>query len=84
MSYEKVTKYQSQLIIGKKQTLKAMKNGETSVIVIAEDADQHITIQVKQLAEVLDILCLTVDSKKKLGAACGIDVAASVVAIKHR
>ena len=82
MSYEKVIAVKPKIIIGLKETLKAMKNGEISEVVIAEDADQFITDQVEALAEVLDIKCLKVDSKKKLGAACGIDVSTSTVAIK--
>lgn len=82
MSYEKVAAVRSKIVIGLKETLKAMKNDEISEVVIAEDADQFITSQVEQLAEVLDIQCLKVNSKKRLGAACGIDVATSTVAIR--
>lgn len=82
MSYEKVNQVKSQTIIGLKQTLKAMKNGQISEVYIAEDADRYMTREVEELAKTLDIPCLRVDSKKKLGAACGIDVGASTVAIK--
>ncbi len=74
---------QSRVIIGLKQTLKAMKNGEISEVFIADDADQHMTQKVSSLAKELDIPCHYVDSKEKLGAACGIEVGASTVAIKH-
>ncbi|MBP1970856.1 large subunit ribosomal protein L7A [Virgibacillus natechei] len=83
MSYEKVTQVQSRIIIGTKQTLKAMNNGEISEVLIAEDADQYITESVASLAEELDIPCEWVDSMKRLGAACGIEVGASTVAIKR-
>lgn len=83
MSYEKVTQLRSRLIIGTKQTLKAMKNGEVSEVYIAQDADQHITDTIKEEAEKLNIPFVIVDSKKKLGLACKIDVDASAVAIKH-
>ena len=82
MSYEKVTKAQSRIIIGTKQTLKSMRNGEVSVVYIADDADQQITQKVASLANELGIPCQRVDSMKKLGAACGIEVGASTVAIK--
>ncbi|WP_407692001.1 ribosomal L7Ae/L30e/S12e/Gadd45 family protein [Radiobacillus deserti] len=42
MSYDKVAQVKTGLIIGTKQTLKAMKNGEVSEVVIADDADQHV------------------------------------------
>jgi large subunit ribosomal protein L7A len=82
MSYEKVTQLKSQIMIGMKQTLKAMKNGQISEVYIAEDADRYMTQRIEELAKTLGIPCQRVDSKKKLGAACGIDVGASTVAIK--
>ncbi|MFS0675096.1 ribosomal L7Ae/L30e/S12e/Gadd45 family protein [Ornithinibacillus sp. 179-J 7C1 HS] len=82
MSYEKVTQVKSHTIIGVKQTLKAMKNGQVKQVYIAEDADRFVTLKVEELAKTLDIEVERVDSKKKLGAACGIDVGASTVAIK--
>ncbi|MEN1968928.1 50S ribosomal protein L7ae-like protein [Lentibacillus sp. N15] len=83
MSYEKVTQVQSRLIIGVKQTLKAMEKGVISEVIIANDADQHMTDRVMRLAEDLDIPIIRVSSMKKLGMACGIDVGASTVAIKQ-
>ena len=83
MSYEKVTQLQSRIIIGTKQTLKAMNNGEVCEVYIAEDADQHITDKILGEAKKLGIPYVMVDSKKKLGKACKIDVDASTVAIKH-
>ncbi|HLR09179.1 MAG TPA: 50S ribosomal protein L7ae-like protein [Bacillota bacterium] len=83
MSYEKVTQAQSRIVIGLKQTLKAMKNGEASEVIVAKDADSYIIEQVIELADELDIPYQYVDSKRKLGAACGIDVGASTVAIKQ-
>lgn len=83
MSYEKVCQMQPRIIIGTKQTLKAMKNGEISEVFIADDAEKQITQKVAHLAEELNIPCYHVDSMKKLGVACGIDVATSTVAIKH-
>jgi large subunit ribosomal protein L7A len=84
MSYEKVAQVKSRIIIGTKQTLKAMKNGEISEVVIADDADKHITRKVADLAEELEIPCQHVDSMRKLGAACGIEVGASTAAIREQ
>lgn len=83
MSYEKLTQVQSKVIIGTKQTLKAMRNNEVSEVYIATDADQQLTGQVVILAEELNIPCQRVDSMKKLGTACGIEVGTSTVAVKH-
>ncbi|SFB33946.1 large subunit ribosomal protein L7A [Lentibacillus halodurans] len=83
MSYEKVTRFRSELIIGTKQTLKAIKHGAASEVFIADDAEQQITQKVEHLARASGVPCHRVDSKRKLGAACGIDVDASVAAVKQ-
>ncbi|MGM8365556.1 50S ribosomal protein L7ae-like protein [Virgibacillus sp. W0181] len=84
MSYEKVAQHKARTIIGTKQTLKAMRNGEISELFIANDADQQIIGKVIELANSLNIPCSHVDSMKKLGAACGIEVGASTVALKQK
>lgn len=83
MSYEKVTQVRSRLIIGVKQTLKSMKKGLVSEVIIANDAEQQLISMVAHEAEELGIPVKRVDSMKRLGTACGIDVGASTVAIKH-
>ncbi|MFB1051368.1 50S ribosomal protein L7ae-like protein [Paraliobacillus sp. JSM ZJ581] len=83
MSYEKVAQVKEQLVIGTKQTLKAIRDGEVAQVVIAADADQQITKKVSQLAKEMNVPCVRVDSKKKLGKACGIDVGTATVAIKQ-
>lgn len=83
MSYERVTQLQSRIIIGSKQAIKAMNNGEVCEVFIAQDTDQHITESLITLAEKLEIPYVIVDSKRKLGVACKIDVDASTVAIRH-
>ncbi|RBW67749.1 50S ribosomal protein L7ae-like protein [Bacillus taeanensis] len=81
MSYEKVTQAKD-FIVGTKQTLKALQNNEVAEIVIASDADQRITNKVITLAKEQQIPISIVDSMKKLGKACGIEVGAAAVAIK--
>lgn len=83
MSYDKLTQVQSSIVIGTKQTLKAMRNNQISEVFIATDADEHLTAQVVNLAKELNIPCERVDSMKKLGMASGIDVGTSTVAIKQ-
>ncbi len=84
MPYEKLSQVHSRIIIGTKQTLRAMKNSEVSEIYIATDADQKLTQPVTDLASELNIPLQYVDKKKKLGQACGIEVNTSTVAIKHK
>lgn len=82
MSYEKVSQANGQLIIGTKQTLKALRNNEVKEVIIAEDADRHVTDKVRIAAVEKQVPVYNVESMKKLGKACGIDVGAAAVAIK--
>jgi large subunit ribosomal protein L7A len=82
MSYEKVSQAGSNIVIGTKQTIKALKNGEVNEVIIAEDADRHVTNKVLSVAQEKDVQITKVESMKKLGRACGIDVGAATVAIK--
>jgi large subunit ribosomal protein L7A len=80
MSYEKVSQAHK-IIVGTKQSVKALVNNEVKEIVIAEDADFRIIQKVIQSAEQLHIPLTKVSSMKKLGKACGIEVGAAAVAI---
>jgi large subunit ribosomal protein L7A len=80
MSYEKVLQAQK-FVIGTKQTVKALKEGNVKELVVASDADPKLTAKVVNEALEIDIPILYVDSMKKLGKACGIEVGASTVAI---
>ncbi|MFS0865295.1 50S ribosomal protein L7ae-like protein [Fredinandcohnia sp. 179-A 10B2 NHS] len=80
MSYEKVLQAKK-IIIGTKQTVKAIQSSNVLEVVVAEDADRRVINKVLQLAEEQQIPVLKVDSMKKLGKACGIEVGASTVAI---
>jgi large subunit ribosomal protein L7A len=81
MSYEKVIQAKS-VIIGTKQTIRALKNNLIQEIVIARDADIYLTDRVIETATELSVPITYVDSMKMLGKACGIDVGAATVAIK--
>jgi large subunit ribosomal protein L7A len=80
MSYERV-KQAKKTIIGIKQTAKAMNSGQVKEIFVALDAEERITEPVVQTAKNKGIPLHFVDSKKELGKACGIQVAATIVAI---
>lgn len=80
MSYEKVAQAKK-IIVGSKQTVKALKAGEVIELVIAKDADMKVTAHVLQTAREMNTAITYVDSMKKLGKACGIAVGASAVAI---
>lgn len=81
MSYEKVLQAKD-LVIGTKQTLKALEEGIVTEVIIAEDAEYRVIYKVEAFAKAKDIPLLYVDSMKKLGKACGIEVGAATVALR--
>jgi large subunit ribosomal protein L7A len=80
VSYEKVLQA-NKVIIGTKQTVRALKEGNVSELVVAEDADPNVTDLLIKQANDANIPIVHVDSKKKLGKTCGIEVGAAAVAI---
>jgi large subunit ribosomal protein L7A len=80
MSYEKVLQAK-QIIVGTKQTVRALKEGKVQEVVIAEDADSFIIDKVLEAAKEANVPVTKVDSMKKLGKACKIQVGAAAVAI---
>lgn len=80
MSYEKV-KQAKKVVIGTKQTIKALNSGIVSEVIIAQDADVKLTSKVEELASEKGIPITKVDSMRELGKISGIDVGAATVAI---
>ena len=80
MSYEKVLQAQK-FVIGTKQAVKALKEGNVRELIVAKDADAKVTAKVVSEALDINVPILYVDSMLKLGKACGIEVGASSVAI---
>ncbi|GIN87800.1 ribosome-associated protein L7Ae-like [Heyndrickxia sporothermodurans] len=80
MSYEKVSQAK-QIIVGTKQTVKALKNNNVDELIIAKDADPFVIEKVIQVANEMNTPILIVDSMKKLGRVCGIEVGAAAVAV---
>lgn len=80
MSYDKVTQ-ETKIVIGTKQTLKALEEEIVQEVIIATDADRRVVQKVEMMAKKKNVPIFTVDSMKKLGKACGIDVGAATVGI---
>jgi large subunit ribosomal protein L7A len=80
MSYEKVLNA-NQLVIGTKQTVKALNKGIVKELILAKDADAIIIRELAEYANELKIPVSYVESMKKLGKTCGISVSATAVAI---
>ncbi|KYG33943.1 50S ribosomal protein L7ae-like protein [Alkalihalobacillus trypoxylicola] len=81
MSYEKVMQANN-LVIGTKQTLRALTNNEVLEVYIAKDAEFRVIQKVEGLATNKEVPIVYVDSMKMLGKACDIEVGAATVAIK--
>ncbi|CAH2716654.1 Ribosome-associated protein L7Ae-like protein [Neobacillus rhizosphaerae] len=80
MSYEKVLQAQ-RIVIGTKQTVKALNEGQVKELIVATDAEPKVTAKLVNVASESDVPIRYVDSMKKLGKACGIEVGAATVAI---
>ncbi|SMO79773.1 ribosomal L7Ae/L30e/S12e/Gadd45 family protein [Melghirimyces algeriensis] len=80
MSYDKV-KSANRLLIGAKQAKKAIQQGKATRIVIAKDAEEHITQSLIELCRNHGVAVSYVDSMQELGKVCGIDVGAATAAI---
>lgn len=81
MSYEKV-KQAKNVLIGTKQTKKAIIQENVEEVFVAEDADQHLIQPIIDLCQEHGIKVNFVDSMKQLGKACGIQVGAAAAAIQ--
>ena len=80
MSYEKALQ-NATLMIGTKQTTKAVEQGIARELYVAKDADPKITAKVVSLSRRSGIPIHYVDTMKQLGKACGIEVGAAMVAV---
>ena len=68
-------------VVGTKQTLKALENGETGLVYIAEDAEAKVVRPVLSLCEEKGIEVRRVETMIELGKMCGIKVKAASAAI---
>ncbi len=67
-------------IIGIKQTAKALKQDKVKTLYIAEDAEAHLIQQLMELAKEKGVEVIKIDSMRKLGKACEIEVGAAAAA----
>lgn len=74
-------KNSSNIIIGLKQTLKAIQNDKAARIYLSSDADDYIKRSVQEACEQKNLEIVYVNTMKELGEACGIDIGASAAAV---
>ncbi len=70
-------------VVGTKQTIKAIENGEVHKVFIARDAEEKVISPVVTLCEAKNIEPHYVESMQQLGKLCGIKVKAATAAIKE-
>ena len=64
----------SPVVVGVKQSQKAIARDQAAGVLIAQDADEHVTGPVKDLCGAKGITVETVPTMQELGKACGIHV----------
>ena len=69
------------IIVGSKQTLKAIQNNEVKKIFLAEDIDQPLKVKILKAVKNNNIPIEIFTSKSELGRVCGIDVSAATAAL---
>ncbi len=68
-------------VVGLKQVVRAAHEGKVCVVFIARDAQVHLKERVVDAVGDKDIKVIYVETMKKLGDACGIDVGAACAGI---
>lgn len=70
------------LVIGVKQVTKVLLSDKAFLVLVAKDAEQHVTRRVVELANEKNVQIVFVDTMKELGRACNIDVGAATAVIE--
>jgi len=72
---------QNKVVIGKKQTLRALLKNEAVKVYISKDADFHVTEPIVDVCKENGVEIIYFDNMRELGTACGIDVNAAAAAV---
>ncbi|WP_026883626.1 ribosomal L7Ae/L30e/S12e/Gadd45 family protein [Clostridium akagii] len=76
-----VNRLSGKKVVGIKQTIKSIKNGDGRIVYIAKDADIKLVNSVEKLAMENSVEISYVETMKELGKLCGIDVGAATALI---
>ncbi len=80
MALEEI-KNAGKMVVGTRQTVKAVENESARKVFIARDAEERVTFPVIRSCQERNIPVRYVDSMEQLGKACNIKVGAAVAAI---
>jgi large subunit ribosomal protein L7A len=84
MEYDEIVKILSRpkaRLAGLKQVQRAMEAGKAAVVVLADDADDHIRRRVRARCQELGVQCVEGPVMSELGAICRLDVGAAVACV---
>lgn len=73
--------HQSSKVVGTKQTLKALKSHQVTVLYVARDADPSLIEELTGLANASHIPVVYVPTMKELGKACEVEVKTATAAL---
>lgn len=71
----------SNVVVGVKQTSRAIASGRVRVVWLAADAEPRVTDPIRELCAQGDVPCETAPSMVELGRAAGIHVGAAAAAV---
>ncbi len=69
------------VVIGTKQTMKAVEHGKAVEVFVAQDADPRMVNRIVQLCSQKGVKLTKVDTMRNLGRTCGIEVGAAMAAL---
>ena len=72
----------SSIVVGLKQSLKAVEGGDAKCAFVAEDADSHVKEPFIAACKQCGVSIEYYPTCQQLGDACGIDVGAAVAVVK--
>ena len=72
----------SSIIVGLKQSIKAVESGEAARAFVAEDADSHVRVPFVEACQKHGVTIEYYPTCQQLGAACEIEVGAAVAVVK--
>ena len=68
-------------VMGIKQCIKLLKNGDDKVLYVAKDVDEKLIAPLIELADKKNVEIKSVETMKELGKLCGIEVKSSAALV---